>query len=380
MNISSRPTNSRARSRARSRRPCRGRDLRRASRGESPFPSPTGGTAPSTPLVAGFARVPVPAHGPTGEPVHTGYARKDGVGGGRDGRRLRPVRLPDGASRRSPRPYGFGEVVAAALDAGCRRLVLGIGGSASTDGGAGMLTRSARGSSTPAGTELPPGGGGAGATSTGSTCPALHPALAGARVVVASDVDNPLLGAARRRRGLRAAEGREPGRRALAGRVRWRTGPTSLTRALGRPNGRPRPGAGRRGRRGRGVGFAAIAVLARDARPGIELMLELIGFAAHLAGARWWSPARDRWTSRPCTARPRPGWPPPPRRPGSRWSTVSGRLALSAPQLRDGRASAAAYALTDIEPDVQRCFAEAGPLLERLAAHLARELAQGGTT
>jgi glycerate kinase len=58
--------------------------------------------------------------------------------------------------------------------------------------------------------------------------------------------------------------------------------------------------------------------------------------------------------------------------------TVSGRLALDRAQL-ERAGIAAAYALTDIEPDVQRCQAEAGPLLERLATNLARERI-GGTT
>ena len=51
---------------------------------------------------------------------------------------------------------------------------------------------------------------------------------------------------------------------------------------------------------------------------------------------------------------------------------MSGRLALTAEQLRAAGIQQA-YALTDIEPDVQRCLAEAGPLLERLAQGLARE-------
>ena len=57
--------------------------------------------------------------------------------------------------------------------------------------------------------------------------------------------------------------------------------------------------------------------------------------------------------------------------------TVSGRLALDAEQLQAAGIDAA-YALTDIEPDVRRCIADAGPLLEKLASGLARERI-GGT-
>jgi len=56
--------------------------------------------------------------------------------------------------------------------------------------------------------------------------------------------------------------------------------------------------------------------------------------------------------------------------------TVSGRLALSADQLASAGV-ARAYALTDIEPDVARCLAEAGPLLEKLATELARDWLSG---
>ncbi|HWL97886.1 MAG TPA: glycerate kinase, partial [Nocardioidaceae bacterium] len=90
-------------------------------------------------LAAGFNRVPVVASGPTGSPVQTAYARRDGLaviemadvsGLGRlpDGR-LEPLRASS---------TGTGEVIAAALDAGCTSIVLGIGGSACTDGGAGL--------------------------------------------------------------------------------------------------------------------------------------------------------------------------------------------------------------------------------------------------
>ena len=52
--------------------------------------------------------------------------------------------------------------------------------------------------------------------------------------------------------------------------------------------------------------------------------------------------------------------------------TVSGRLALSEEKLR-AAGIRQAYALTDIEPDVARCLAEPGPILERLAQRLARD-------
>ena len=104
-----------------------------------------------------------------------------------------------------------------------------------------------------------------------------------ARFILASDVDNPLLGPGRRRRDLRPAEGRHRRRtsatldaalanfvQVLAGEI----GPRAVKAA-------DAPGAGAAG----GVGYAAIAVLAATRRPGIDVVLEFTRLADRLAGA-----------------------------------------------------------------------------------------------
>ena len=128
-------------------------------------------------VAAGFRLVPVTVEGPTGEPVHTGYARKDGTAVVELADACGLVRLPGGVlAPLTASSTGFGQVVAAALDAGCRRLVLAIGGSASTDGGAGMLTAlGARILDTDGATGRRPAAAGW-STSTGSTCPVCTPA------------------------------------------------------------------------------------------------------------------------------------------------------------------------------------------------------------
>jgi glycerate 2-kinase len=87
--------------------------------------------------------------------------------------------------------YGVGELVAAALDAGATRLVIGLGGSGTNDAGAGMLA--ALGA-----TSVPPGllvrGGAALADLTSVDVDAARGRLAGIDLLAASDVDNPLLG------------------------------------------------------------------------------------------------------------------------------------------------------------------------------------------
>ena len=219
--------------------------------------------------------------------MHTGYARKDGTAVVELADACGLVRLPGGVlAPLTASSTGFGQVIAAALDAGCRRLVLAIGGSASTDGGAGMLTAlGARLLDTRRRTDRRPAAAGW-STSTGSTCPVCTRGLAGAEVVLASDVDNPLLGD----HGAAAVYGPQKGATPddvarLDGALRAWSG--AVARALGASetaSGHPAADTAGAGAAG-GVGFAAIAVLHATARPGIDLMLELTGFAAHLDGA-----------------------------------------------------------------------------------------------
>ena len=122
-------------------------------------------------LAAGFTRVPVRAEGPVGTPVDTAFAVRDGVAvvemADVSGLRLLP---PDRLAPLTATSYGTGEVVRAALDRGCRSVVLGIGGSASTDGGAGLVQALGARLLDAANRDLPRGGT-ALARSSGSTCP-----------------------------------------------------------------------------------------------------------------------------------------------------------------------------------------------------------------
>jgi glycerate kinase len=89
--------------------------------------------------------------------------------------------------------YGTGELVRAALDAGCRRIIVGIGGSATNDGGAGMAQALGARLLDDAGQDLPPGG--AALARLGRIdASGLDPRLGQCRVLAASDVFNPLCG------------------------------------------------------------------------------------------------------------------------------------------------------------------------------------------
>jgi glycerate kinase len=282
-------------------------------------------------------------------------------------------RLPGGA----PAPLtassaGLGQVVRAALDRGCRRLVVGVGGSASTDGGAGMLAALGARLLDAGGVELPAGGA-ALVRLHRVDLTGLHPRLPDAEVVLATDVDNPLLGPA----GAAAVYGPQKGAtspdvgRLEDGLARWSR---ALADALGipvGPHGHPAadvPGAGAAG----GVGFAAVAVLGARARPGIELMLELTGFRDHLPGARLVVTGEGSLDAQTLRGKAPAGVAAAARAAGVPVVAVAGRSLLGPDELA-AAGIARAYILADIEPDPARSMAMAGPLLERLAALLAAD-------
>jgi glycerate kinase len=321
-------------------------------------------------LAAGYERIALRAEGPTGEPVDTAYAVHGDVAvvemADVSGLRLLP---PDALAPLTASSYGTGEVVRAALDRGCSTIILGIGGSASTDGGAGMVQALGARLSDAAGNELPRGGA-ALADLDRVDLSGLHPHLAGTRVVVASDVDNPLLGPT----GAAAVYGPQKGADAAqvvqldAALQRWADAVEAAVAATTAPPLRDRQGAGAAG----GVGFAAMAVLGGALQPGIDLILELVGFADHLPGARLVITGEGSLDEQTLNGKAPAGVAAAARRAGVPVVAVAGRLALSPDRLHAAGIDGA-YALTDIEPDMRRCLAEPGPLLVKLARRLAHD-------
>jgi glycerate kinase len=314
---------------------------------------------------AGFRRVPVRVAGPTGEPVDSAYAVRDGEAVVELADACGLERLPGG--RLAPltaSSAGVGEVLRAALDAGCRRVVLAVGGSASTDGGAGMLAALGARLIDADGEELPAGGA-ALARLARVDLTGLHPGLRDAELLLACDVDNPLLGPA----GAAAVYGPQKGAGEAdvavldAALARWAD---VLEAALG-VRGRDVPGAGAAG----GVGFAALT-LGAAARPGIELMLGLAGLEAQLPGARLVVTGEGSLDAQTLRGKAPAGVAAAARRAGVPVVAVAGRCALSDAELAPA-GILAAYALTDLEPDTARAMARAEELLREAARRLAAD-------
>ena len=191
--------------------------------------------------------------------------------------RLAPEeRTPDSARRASSR--GTGDVVRAALDAGVERITVGLGGSATTDGGSGLLRALGARFTAKGGRDLADGGA-ALADLDRIDLSGLDPRLAQIQLVVASDVTNPLLGP----RGAAAVYGPQKGADE-AGVAELDAALDRYGRAIEQATGRlvaDLPGAGAAGGTTAGLlGFTRAVV-----RPGVEVVAELVGLADALDAA-----------------------------------------------------------------------------------------------
>ncbi|TDR51152.1 glycerate kinase [Halomonas ventosae] len=185
---------------------------------------------------------------------------------------------PDERTALHSTTFGVGELVREALDAGAEQLLLTLGGSATNDGGAGMLAALGARLRDDEGRDLAPGGA-ALADLAELDLDGLDPRLAGLHVETAVDVDNPLLG----ERGASAVFGPQKGAspdevaRLDAALARF----ADISAATLGQDYRELPGAGAAG----GMGFAARAFLGAELRPGIELVMAQAGVESLLADA-----------------------------------------------------------------------------------------------
>jgi glycerate kinase len=318
---------------------------------------------------AGFALRRTAVTGPLGKAVTASYALRGDTAVVEMAQASGLQKMPEGVfAPLSATTYGTGEVLLAALEAGARTVILGVGGSATTDGGAGMLTALGARFLDAGGRPLQPGGGPLRHLATADLS-GLDPRLKDIEIVLACDVDNPLTGP----HGAAAVYGPQKGAReadvealdaALAHYARVLEtvlGPRAAHLAR-------RPGAGAAG----GVGYAALAALDASFRPGIEVLLEVLGFAGALERADLVITGEGSLDAQTLRGKAPAGVAAAARRAGRPVVAVCGRLAIGEDELRAAGIEAA-YALTDLEPDPAVCMAQAGPLLERAAERLAAD-------
>ncbi|MDR2348823.1 MAG: glycerate kinase [Bifidobacteriaceae bacterium] len=230
-------------------------------------------------LAARWVEAPVP--GPLGQPVRARYALAgDGLAVMDAASAIGLALVP--ASQRDPlaaSSRGLGALIRHALDQGARRCVIGLGGSATSDGGAGMLAELGAVTLDAAGAPLEAVPAALGRLDRVDLA-GLDPRLAGADIQVARDVANPLLGPNGAARVFGPQKGASPAAIAVieVGLERW-AGLLGKSRH-GAPDLASQPGAGAAG----GLGFALLWLGARLIR-GARLVAEAVQLPSHMAGA-----------------------------------------------------------------------------------------------
>jgi glycerate kinase len=313
---------------------------------------------------AGWSRLERTVTGPLGAPVEAAFAF--------DGRTaVVEMAAASGlallGSRREPlraTTRGTGELVRSALDAGATRIVLAVGGSATSDAGAGFLSALGVRLLDAAGDELEPGG----AALRGLAridFAGLDPRLAGVALEVAADVENPLTGPL----GASAVFGPQKG--ASAADV------ALLDAALGRfadvtagtlgRDCRNVPGAGAAG----GLAFAALAWTGARIRPGAGLVAEVRGLPALLHGARLCLTGEGSIDAQSAAGKTVAGVARLARAADVPVVAFGGRVALEAEPVLGGL-GIVCVPIADGPRSLEESLCAAGTLLERAAARVAR--------
>ena len=221
----------------------------------------------------------IPVEGPLGETVDCTYGLIGDIAviemAAAAGLPLVPPHLRDPMNTST---YGVGQVIADAVKQGCRRLLIGIGGSATNDGGAGMLQALGYGLLDREGKQIPPGAQGLARLASISTDRVL-PELSECTFRIACDVNNPLCGP----RGASAVYGPQKGADEAMVQV-MDQGLAHFAEIAGKwnPKADPElPGTGAAG----GLGFAFLTFTNAVLESGIQIVLEETKLREHVMHA-----------------------------------------------------------------------------------------------
>ena len=243
-------------------------------------PIADGGEGTVDALIArGYRQVTTTVPGPLGEPVTAMLAVRNSraVVELAQASGLHHVR-PDARTALDASTFGTGVLLRTALYCGCRDIVLAVGGSATTDGGAGLLQALGARITTADGTEAGPGGA-ALVNVARIDLDGLDSRLREVGLTLACDVNNPLLGPHGAAAVFAPQKGAGPDEIRLleAGLEQY----SRLVAARIGADHAEKPGAGAAG----GTGFAALAVLGADRTSGADFMLAELDLDRAMRGA-----------------------------------------------------------------------------------------------
>lgn len=306
--------------------------------------------------------------GPIGGRVHARYARRNGkailesaMAAGLDLLPLPPNKLTAATAS----TYGVGEQILHAIDRGVSSIVLGVGGTSTTDGGAGLASALGAITTTSRGADLPPGARGLAELAVLDLRPMVE-RLALVDVVIASDVDNPLLGVD----GAATVFGPQKGADAVtlemmeANLTHWAA---MIEKATGRTVAEM-PGAGAGG----GIAAPLLATEVARMEVGADVMMELSSFSTLVEAAslvivgegsldaqslRGKGPIRVAQRAKEC---------------GAFVLAVVGVNRLTDREVQESPIDRV-YALNDVEPDIDECMADPLPILQAVADLIAHD-------
>lgn len=314
----------------------------------------------------GMTRVEMLVEGPLGQRVRADYARRGRTAVVEMAAAAGLELLPGGPDRLTAAvasTFGVGQLVAAAIDAGADRVVLGLGGSATTDGGAGMAQALGASVRDLAGRDI-----GRGGQALSEVCSLdLDPMrrnLAGVDVTLATDVDNPLVGP----EGAAAVYGPQKGADAdTVGQLdrnltRW----AALLEEETGVDVASLSGAGAAG----GAGAPLVASGCAQMRSGIDVLLDSVGFEALVSSAELVVVGEGSLDAQSLRGKGPVGVARRARASGAVVVAVVGTCKLSAEQLQVAGIDRV-YTMTDVEPDVSICIRRPDPILRTLAWRMA---------
>jgi glycerate kinase len=325
-------------------------------------------------LASGWERVACRVSGPRGEPVAAAFALSREA----EPRAVVEMAAASGLALLTHERYdpvrastfGSGELVRAALDRGARTVIVGLGGSATCDGGAGFLQALGCRLYDDAGRDVEPGGAGL-ERLAGIDVRGLDPRLRGARFVAAADVDAPLLGEHGASLRFARQKGASPTDVALLERALARFADVAAG-ALG-VDVRNDAGCGAAG----GLGFALRAFFDADLERGVDIVADTRDLSGLLSGASWCFTGEGSLDAQTLAGKTVLGVAVRARAAGVRTVAFAGRVEARA---ADALAALGIAIVPIADPPVElaESIARGGELLERAAARVTCRLAATG--
>ena len=253
--------------------------------------------------------------------------------------------------------FGTGELILKALDHGVRTIILAVGGTATTDAGAGALTALGAQLLTSNGAAIKRGGAGLIDLAT-IDLSNLDSRIATTIFILASDVTNPLLGENGASNIFAPQKGASPTDVSLLEKSL-----AHFSQISGSIHANS-PGAGAAG----GMGFLAFSYLDAEQRSGIEMVLDLVNFEQSLVGADLVITGEGKFDSQSLGGKA----------PMGVLAAATARhiptvMVCGQADIRGETEFKKVYALTEIERDIEKCIATPAPLLVKIGQQIAKE-------